>query len=186
MAGEDDLMPWGHEKTERNAEILCLALDGFRYREIAERFGIVTSRVGCIVKMERRRQLESPETEAFVRKIRAANSLDKAILVEPLINAFGMRFPVTRATLKHFSKKGYEAKTLRQLMDFFIPEQVSAGISWEDIPARNLCHGLRKTYAYVLARLSSVDLGKAFEEEWQRRKSELVNADWFVPLVLGG
>jgi hypothetical protein len=71
-------------------------------------------------------------------------------------------------------------------MDFFIPEQVSAGISWEDIPARHLNHGLRRTYAYVLARLSSVDLGTAFEEEWQRRKSKLVNADWFVPLVLWG
>ena len=39
---------------------------------------------------------------------------------------------------------------------------------------------------YILTRLSSVDLGKAFEEEWKRRKSELVKADWFVPLVLGG
>ena len=39
---------------------------------------------------------------------------------------------------------------------------------------------------YILANLSSVDLGKAFEEEWQRRKSELANADWFVPLVLWG
>ena len=71
-------------------------------------------------------------------------------------------------------------------MDFFIPEQVSAGTSWEDIPARHLCHGLQKTYAHVITRLSSVDLGKAFEEEWKRRKSELANADWFVPLVLWG
>ena len=79
-----------------------------------------------------------------------------------------------------------QAITLRQLMDFLIPEQVSAGTSWGDIPARHLCHGLRRTYAHVITSLSSVDFGKAFEEEWQRRKSELVNADWFVPLVLWG
>jgi DNA-directed RNA polymerase specialized sigma24 family protein len=66
-----------HRKPERNAEILRLATDGLRYREIASRFGIVTSRVGFLIKAERDRLLKSPETDAFVRKICAANSLEK-------------------------------------------------------------------------------------------------------------
>jgi len=107
------------------------------------------------------------------------------IPARPLLDAVGLNVSAAQAIAEHFSEQGYDTITLRQLTDLLVPERMIADeVTWDDIPVRHVRSVGPASYASIVTRLSSVDLGSAFEREWRGRTATLMHTDWFVPFVL--
>ena len=175
-----------NKKTERNAEVFRLSESGLSHKEIGARLGISKSRVGQIVKNARRDRLNTPEVREFLTAVRASNSLDESLPLKKLIASLGLDSRAAQSIMHHFSQTGHSSITLNQLMDLFIPSEGVGEIIWDDIPAGHLLNIGERIYVCVVERLSRVDLGSLFADEWYRRWQRLGQEEWFMSLLLWG
>jgi len=63
--------------------------------------------------------------------------------------------------------------SLRQFMDVLLPPCVAPKNFYEVLPAFKMRNIGKKSYADVVMRLSSLDLGEAFRKAWAQRRRSL-------------
>lgn len=180
-------------------EILRLKSEGQTQRQIADHFGISSSRVGQIIKGEKHR-LVSAERSAVVRsEIRTSNEFGRKLTIADLFCVLNLPKRPEAVLRTHFNRQGIDEFSLRDMMDVLIPiVEDSKGIrdqlDYEEhrrhMPAYRVKTLGQILYANMIKAVSSVDCGDAFRAEWAERKKRLRDylggTGGFYPYILNG
>ena len=157
-------------------EILQMRADGKRNQEIAERFNISAARVGQIIRKEEEQVLEVERSESRRRRIRASNDLNdlnKKLPVDDIFCLLELPQVVVNRFNDHFRWTGIQMLSLREFMDILIPVVDTPRNFYDVLPAFKIRNIGRKSYAAVVVKLSSLNLGEAFSREWAERRRRL-------------
>ena len=157
-------------------EVLRLKSEGQTHCEIANRFGISSSRVGQIIRQERERVESAKRAECLRRQIRASHDLsdlDRKLTVDDLFCLLELPPMVCRRFKRSFQWGDVRELSLRQFMDVLLPLVDHPKNFYDVLPAFKIRTIGKKSYAAVNMRLSSLDLGDAFREEWAGRMRRL-------------
>ena len=157
-------------------EIIQMRSEGKSYSDIAHHFRISRARVGQIIKKEKERVEEAEKTERLRQQIRASHDLsdlEKKLSVDDLFCILELPLIVTKRFKLSFQWEGIQEMSLRQFMDILIPMVDNPKSFYEVLPAFKIRLIGRKSYAAVVMRLSSLDLGEVFRAEWNERRRRL-------------
>jgi hypothetical protein len=150
--------------------------DGRRNQEIAERFHISAARVGQIIRKEDEQVLSDERAEHVRRRIRAGNDLrdlDEKLPVGDIFCLLQLPPLVVKRFEVSFQHRGILTLSLREFMDILIPLVDAPRNFYDALPAFKIRNIGRKSYAAVVMKLSSLDLGEAFSKEWAERRRRL-------------
>lgn len=174
---------------ERDAQILQRKKGGSSYAGVAREFGISLERVRQIV---RRRELEDERlhrSEKYRETLRLSNDIHKKwpkdFLSDSLLLEGGARWSMQR----FFENRDLAEASLKDLMDFLIADTIASPHDmYEAMPAYRQKNIGSKTYCALVNHFSGLDLGPAFNGEWDRRLKNLmrhlVATGQYIPIQL--
>ena len=176
-------------ETKRDSEVVRMRKEGISYKQICERFGISRSRVGQIISAFELEEQQRERSRQILQTLRSTNNIDKKwpkeIIMECLLlpKVFAWRLE------RHFQRENIVELSLRDLMDFLIFGHIEAGQDlFQVMPALTQFNIGRKTYAFLVGRVSEQGLGEAFHTEWTMRVGNAVRylqrTHAYVPSVL--
>ena len=165
---------------KRNLQILERSRRGESHRNLAQRFNLSRSRIDVIVHEFEAQQKLTERSSRLLEAIRQADDLDQPWPVGDLIDVI-RTLPMTRSCLKkHFVEQLTSHLSLRALMEMVIPTAQGPD------PAPALPHLLlgvygvgKKGFWSVVNRLTGLDLGAQFKQEWGKRL-DLLQCDWKI------
>ncbi len=174
---------------KRNLKIVQTRNKGTTYQDIADLFGLSRERVRQIIirsELEKKQRLQSEEIKEVIR---LSGDINKKWPTEFLID--GLRFPkhTTRVLNKYFDRYNIIQFSLKDLMDFIIPEHELFHTRFRiNAPAYEEKGLGAKTYTSLVDNLSQQDLGHIFNTEWIKRlkilMQYLVKYDKGIPMSL--
>ncbi len=184
------------------AEVLRLKSEGLTHSQIADRFGISSTRVWQFVKHERERILSEGRAVAIRREISAGNDLDKKLPLADLFCVLNLSKRAEAVLRGHLTQQEVTEFSLRDMMDFLIPivddatgssrsgDQSDFEEHYRHIPAYRVKMLGQIIYANMIKAMSSADCGEGFLAEWSARKDMLreylVRTKGFYPYLLHG
>ncbi len=165
---------------KRNLRILERSRRGESHKDLAQQFNLTRSRIDVIVHEFEEEQELTDRSTRLLEAIRQANDVDRPWPAEDLIDAI-RPLPVTRTRLKeYFAQQNTTHLSLRTLMEMAIP--TAHGPDLAPVLPRLLfdVRGVgKKGFWSVVNRLTSLDLGVQFKQEWERRLTRL-RRDWKI------
>ncbi len=174
---------------KRNLKIVQTRNKGTTYQDIADLFGLSRERVRQIIirsELDKKQRLQSEEIKEIIR---LSDDINKKWPTDFLID--GLRFPkhTTRVLNKYFDRCNIIQFSLKDLMDFIIPErELFRARFWVNVPAFDEKGLGAKAYTSLVDNLSEQDLGHIFNAEWIKRlkilMQYLVKYDKGIPMSL--
>jgi hypothetical protein len=159
---------------QRDNEIRFLRKGGASIKDLAFRFGISESRVRGIVLRFDRAQKDRMKVEELQAAFRSADDLDKRWPAAFLLEAMASPHLSHRALKRYFENNGIQKFSLKELMDFLIPEEAETEFNpWDHAPALKTKGIGGKTYKSFIRHLSRQDLGQSFNRKWSRRTRKI-------------
>jgi hypothetical protein len=105
---------------------------------------------------------------------RSADDLDKKWPAAFLLEALGFPHLPHRALTRYFENNSIQEFSLKELMDFLIPEEAETKFDpWDHAPALKTKGIGGKTYKSFIRHLSRQDLGQSFNKKWRRRTRKI-------------
>jgi sigma-70-like protein len=150
---------------KRNSDILYARKSGATYTEIGARFGLSRSRVQQIYSRHLRAE-EARRQAMELREVFKSSSLNKEWPTKLLLEGLAFPWRSTRALKKYFYKNNILELSLKDLIDFTLPENKP----WTSSQAFKQRGTGRKTYKELVNHLSKQDLGNLFNTEWEKRR----------------
>ena len=157
-------------------EILRMKAEGRTHSQIANHFRISTSRVGQLIKAEKERIESAAKAERLRQQIRASvdlSDLDRKLPVDDLFCLLQLPPIVCERFKRSYQWQDIRELSLREFMDALLPLVEHPKNFYEVLPAFKIRWIGRKSYAAVVMRLSSLDLGEVFSKEWAERRRRL-------------
>jgi hypothetical protein len=154
-------------------EILQMRSEGKTNQQIAERFGISSSRVQQIIAREKRKASSAQRSAVLRRDICARNDNARKLPVEDLLCILNLPPRAETVLRRHFREQGTNEFSLRDMMDFLIPLVGGATDLYDHMPAYRVKWLGRVLYAAMIKGMSAVDCGDALQAEWTERKARL-------------
>ena len=150
---------------ERDAEIIKARLNKESFAKIGDSFGVSRSRVEQI--FSRHLQAEASRKRAQqLQDVFKSSDLNKKWSTKLLLEGLAFPWRSTRTLKKYFNKNNIDEFSLKDLIDFILPENKL----WPSSKAYNQ-HGTgMKTYKELVNHLSTRDLGPQIKTEWQTRE----------------
>jgi len=104
------------------------------------------------------------------QNIREDNDIDRLWPMHMLLEKISFSKRIEGRLINYLVTHGIDKLSLRQLMDLFLPpsNQPIRNI-WSDVPILKQPQFGHYLFMYSLARLTTADLGQAFESEWAVR-----------------
>jgi hypothetical protein len=183
-------------------EILWLKAEGLTQSQIADQFGISTSRVGQLIKQEQQRLVSAERSAAIRHEIAASNDLGKKLPLADLFCILNLSNRAEAVLRKHLAHQGVTEFSLRDMMDFLIPivdgatgiNRIGDPFDYEahrrHMPAYRVKMLGQILYAGMIKALSALDCGETFQAEWADRKRQLrdylIGTGGFYPYILHG
>lgn len=174
---------------ERNSKILKMRGEGKSLREISRRFGLSVKRIRQIVLRFEVGKESQEKSENIRERFRSSDDIEKKWPKDMIID--GILFPkmVTWRLQRYFESHEIQEISLRDLMDFLIPELKRwPAYLREVVPAFKENQFGRKTVYTMVHHLSEQDLGDTFNTEWAKRLESLmrylIRTGQNVPLLL--
>lgn len=174
---------------KRNLKIIQTRNKGTTYQKIADLFGLSRERVRQIIvrsELEGKQRIRSEEIKKIIR---LSDDINKKWSIDFLID--GLQFPkqTTWVLNRYFGRYNIIQFSLKDLMDFIIPEhELFYTQFWIDVPALDERWLGIKTYTSLIDHLSQQDLGHTFNTEWAKRVIKLmqylVKYDKYIPTLL--
>lgn len=158
---------------KRNAKIISLHESGRKTTDIARHFGISRPRTWQILKRARDRELFRQRGVELRRQLQEANDLNLKMSLDDMFCAMSLKPFLSSRLFWHFTNRGIKELNLEDFMEFLIPETGKLTGLDSSIPAYRAYHLLHKTYGYIIAEINQLDLGKAFNKSWSKRKARL-------------
>ena len=155
---------------KRNLEILERSRRGEKHDKIAERYNLCRSRIDIIIQDFADEEQWQKRCDELFTAIRQADDLNRNWPVENLVETLVL-LPMTRSFLKrHFQERRVMECSLKNLMEMAIPNALdTSDPSRRSMPLLTV-HGVgKKGFWSVVNRLTHLDLGGQFNEEWKRR-----------------
>ena len=160
----------------RDQAIIAARSRSLTFREIGEQFGVSGARAQNIVSKHQRGIRVQARAEELRAQILAANDLHKQWRTNCLLQALAFPFLPERAIKSWLQLNGHSELSLKQLMDYAVPEDPTLdAYGWVNSPATQQRGVGRKTYKALIKHLTGKDLGKRFNEEWRRRIKKLTH-----------
>ena len=164
--------------SERNLRILEKSERGESHGSLAQRFQLSRSRIDAIVHKFEEEKRRADRGHRLLEDIRQANDLDRPWLATELIDAI-VPLPVTRNYLKqHFTEQRIAHLSLRTLIEMAIPE-ADGSVPGTPCLLLKVTGVGKKGFWSVVNRLTSLDLGARFKQEWEQRLIRL-RRDWKI------
>jgi hypothetical protein len=161
------------DTTKRNTEIISLHESGRKPTDIARHFGLSRSRTWQILKRARDRELFHQRGVELRRQLQEANDLTLKMSLDDILCAMSMKPSLSSRLFWHYTNRGIKELSLADFMEFLIPETSELTGLDTSIPAYRAYRLHHKTYGYIIAGINQVDLGKAFNASWAKRKARL-------------
>ena len=167
------MMPFNKFKEHvrrRNLEILERSRRGEKHYRIAEHFNLSRSRIDFIIQEFAEEEQWQKRCAVLFDSIRQADDLNRIWPVEDLVEMIAL-LPMTRSYLKkHFLEQRVTELRLNNLMEMIIPDSLDASDpSRRSMPLLKVYGVGRKGFWSLVNRLTNLDLGGQFNEEWKRR-----------------
>lgn len=160
---------------KRDSEVVRLQSQGVSHRVIAEQFGISPSRVGQIIAASELEEQQETSLLHIQQILKSTDNIDKKWPRETIMECLRLPKVISWRLERHFKKESILELSLRDLMDFLIPERVEIGQDlFQAMPALARFNVGRKTYNSLVRSLSWQDLGETFNNEWTRRICNLL------------
>jgi hypothetical protein len=102
-------------------EVLRLKSEGLTHSQIADRFGISSTRVWQFVKHERERVFSEGRAVTIRREISAGNDLDRKLPLADLFCVLNLSKRAETVLRGHLTQQDVTEFSLRDMMDFLIP-----------------------------------------------------------------
>jgi len=164
---------------KRNLEVLARSRQGESHRSLANRFDLSRSRIDLIIHEFKEKSELTGRRNRLFEAIRLSNKLEKAWPAPELVDALDV-IPMARTALKnHFKEQNIKEISLRNLMDMVTPPADENDCRQSDVPLLRVWFIGKKGFWSVVNRLSSLDLGVCFKEEWQLRLLKL-RREWKI------
>lgn len=174
-------------------EVLRLKTEGQTHSQIADHFGISSSRVGQIIKREGQQAVSAERSAAIRNEIRASNDIGKALSLDDLFCVLNLPSRPRSILMAHFNRQGIRTFSLQDMMDFLIPFAGDAKDHYDlydYLPAYRVKMLGQILYATMIKGLSAIDCGEVFRAEWTARKKSLreylIGTGGFYPYILNG
>lgn len=153
---------------ERNRQILELRKDGLTQLEVARRFKLSPSRIYLIEKQDAADRSLAERRSKLRKEIRAADDPERMWSVEDLVDAVGLIVVTKKRLMDYFVQAVKHQMSLRELMDMCLDAPVE-GLDFMMSPLLRV-YGVGKIgFWNVVNGLTSMDLGRRCNEEWQNR-----------------
>jgi len=161
---------WGIH-AERNIEILRMRKEGATYQQIAQAANLSPERIRQIIA-----QADADvKREQMLHRIRLSNDINRNWPHNDLLSALGFSNRATSVLLKHFAAQGIQYLSLKELLDFLLPDEYSLdAYTMANLPVFRVKHLGSIIYASLVNRISGLNLGNAFDDEVRRRKAKLM------------
>ncbi len=174
---------------KRNLKIIQTRNKGITYKKIADLFGLSHERVRQIIirsEFEEKQRLRSEEIKEIIR---LSDDINKKWPTDLLTDGLQFPKPVTRILNMYFDNHNTTLFSLKDLMDFIIPEhELFHTQFWISVPAYEENRVGIKIYSSFIDHLSQQDLGNTFNTEWAKRVIKLmqylVEYDKYIPTLL--
>ena len=160
---------------ETDAEIAGLFESGITRGELASGRNVALSSIAQAIKRARNAARLDVEAVAFRAKFVRANNLRRKWNVGDLVNALGFdRGRAGRKVQQYFEWQGRTRVSMCEVMDFLLPYPTGDTRQANQVmPAlRFRCIG-KVACARMSRAMNALDMGPAFNAEWQRRKLAL-------------
>ena len=154
----------------RNLEILERSQRGEKHGKIAERYNLSRSRIDLIIQEFADEEQWQRRCDVLLASIRQADDLNRNWPVDDLVEALAL-LPMTRSFLKkHFEEQHITELSLKDLMEMAISNAFDTSDPSRPWMPLLAVHGVgKKGFWSVVNRLTNLDLGGQFNEEWKRR-----------------
>jgi hypothetical protein len=161
--------------SNRDAEILRMRQEGASYREIAQAFNLSLERIRQIVKQDSIASKREQMYHFIAEETRLSNDLDKKWPCSDFLYAFGFSKRAISVLMKHFESSGMQVISLKELLDFLLPNDYSGNdYTWMNVPAFRVKYLGITIYRSVVNKICELDLGITFQEEVSKRKEKLI------------
>ena len=174
---------------DRNTDILRLREQGITYQEIANSFDISRSLVGKIVNKHEIEHRCRNQAEKYRELFRSSNDIEKKFPKDIIIEGLLFERRANISIKRYFDSQDIPEISIKDVMDFLISDfEKMPKHPWEAMPAYKQKHIGIKTYSSLVYHISELDLGEAFNTEWQKRLEKLAkylkSIDRHVPILL--
>ena len=157
---------------KRNDEILALLEEGVPSLHLAERFRISVERVNAIQAEAAARGEAGKRSREVRRQMRATDDLDRRWPIETVLAALDMDPRPHNCLEKHLRADGRTDASLRDMLDCLVRD-VDESADFQVAMPNLWRKGLGTfTFASVAAAFNRSNLGKAFRQEWTRRRKQ--------------
>jgi len=160
------------------SEVIQMRLEGQTYSQIANHFGISSSRVGHIVNREKQRQQAAERSAAILNEIRTRDGIDRNLTIPDLFCVLNLSKRAEAVLKRYFNTNGTTEFSLRNMMDFLLPVVHGRGDYIDYLPGYRVKTLGIILYTEMVKGLSDVDAGESFQREWTKRKEQL--RDYFA------
>ncbi len=157
---------------KRNEEIVGSLKQGVPALELAERFRMSVARVGAI-QAEAVARVEALGRARLVQaQMRAADDLDRRWPIEMVMTVLDLDLKSLNCLERHLRDGGKTDASLRDLLDCLVRD-VDDSADFHAMMPNFWRKGLGQiTFAAVAAGFNRANLGKAFRQEWTRRRKK--------------
>jgi len=173
----------------RNTEIIRLREQGITYQEIADSFDICRSRVGQIVNKYEVEERCRQQAEKYRELFKSADDIEKKFQKDVIIEGLLFERRAAISIKRYFDSQDISEISIKDVMNFLTSDfKKLPAEPWEAMPAYKQKHIGVKTYSSLVHHLSELDLGEAFNTEWQNRLEKLarylITINWHIPSFL--
>lgn len=158
--------------SERNRQILQMRKEGLSQREVAERFGLSTSRIYLLERRDVADRITAERRSAILEEMRAADDPEKLWPINDLAAALRLGPVVKKSLLNHFMHVGKVRISVGELTKMCLnaPDEL-LNTSW---PPLLRVRGIgRKGFWSIVNGLTNADLGERCNEEWRTRLDQV-------------